>query len=323
MNRAAVPNAGAKPLFRRILVRLLYPVLVRPSVRVMRALLAVAETLRRVDVGPGMPIIGEVVLDGGSDWRTEFTAAMWSVLQSCDAATDRTVWMICVGVPPVTLDDLYAIAVQAEPLVQLHLFVDRDEAVAFRKRYMPPASWREASGRTTHDVMEALSQIESRPCVFRRATAVRASAHTFVKQIGGDGLVLAVSDTDAQTVAAQLNCCGDIAQPTKLIVIGDPQNVPAELAEDPRVVIARRTGASLLEELALIRYCDGYVGHADHYAIMAADAGVPCLLSEPSAVSSHSSSHVWMTADAVAQFGRWLERLGGRQIETMPARTRV
>jgi hypothetical protein len=315
MTRASVLNGIAKLIPHRVLVR--------PSIQVVQGRLAAADKLRRTTVGPGMPIVGEVILDAAADWRAQFAAALWTLMQEYDAAANRNLWMICVGTPPVTLDELYAIAVQADPLVQLHLFADADEAAAFRVRYVPPASWREGSGRVVHGVGEVLSRIQSRQSVFTRATASRASAHTLIKQIAGEGLVLAVHNTQARAIEAHIENHMAAAGVARLVFVGDAAHVPEGLVQDPRVIVARRAGASLLDELAIVRYCDGYLGRADHYAIVAADAGVSCLLSEPPAVSSHPSSHVWMTADAATQFGRWLERLGGRQIKTTPARTGV
>jgi hypothetical protein len=282
-------------------------VLNRPAVQILRARLAAADKRRRTKVGPGMPIVGEITLDGAPDWRARFTAALWSLATEASDCKDRGIWMICVAASPETPDDLYALMIQVEAPTQLHLMINAAEAAVFRARYVQPASLCESESRRFSSAFEVLAHIERGRSVFTRATAVRAAAHTFVKRIGGEGWVIAVHGArSAEACAAYLHSA-DAPSSMRFLVLGDPRETPLTSNADPRVMIARRAGFSLLDELALVRYCDGYVGEADHYAIVAADGGVPCLLSGEAGVACASSSPVRFVPDFANPLGPWLE----------------
>jgi hypothetical protein len=282
-------------------------ILNRPAAQILRARLATADKRRRTNVGPGMPIVGEIVLGGAPDWRARFTAALWSLARKASDDKDRGIWMICVAASPDAPDDLYAVTIQAAAPTQLHLMADAAQAAAFRARYVHQASLREAEGHRLPGALEVLARIEPDRSAFSRATAVRAAAHTFVKRMGGEGSVIAVHGTrSAEACAAYLHS-NDRARSMRLLVLGDPREAPPTLSADARAMVARRAGFSLLDELALVRYCDGYVGQADHYAIVAADGGVPCLLSTEASVSCASSSPVRFVPDLASPLGPWLE----------------
>jgi hypothetical protein len=282
-------------------------VLNRPAVQILRARLAAADKRRRTKVGPGMPIVGEIALDGAPDWRARFAAALWSLGTEASDCKDRGIWMICVSASPEAPDDLYALMIQVEAPTQLHLMINAEEAAAFRARYVQPASLHESESRRFPSASEVLARIEPRQSAFTRATAVRAAAHTFVKRIGGEGWVVAVHGARSAEACAAYLCGTGAGSSMRFLVLGDPRETPLTSSADPRVMIARRAGFSLLDELALVRYCDGYVGEADHYAIVAADGGVPCLVSADASVACASSSLVCFVPDVASLLGPWLE----------------
>lgn len=296
-------------------------VLNRPAVRVLRARLEAADKRQRAAVGPGLPIVGEIALDGVADWRTRFTAVLWSLARAAADAPDRAVWMLCVAASPEAPDELYALMAQASSPTQLHLMADAREAAAFRERYVPPASLREAAARKLPNAMEILTRIDPERSVFARATAVRAAAHTFAKRIGGEGALIAIHGAQAAAACTAYLKRVDAAVPLRLLVLGNPREVPDSLSADCRLTIARRAGFSLLDELALVRFCDGYVGPPDHYAIVAADGGVPCLLSSEAATRYRLAprSRIRIVPDLLGSFEPWLARVAARPM-AIPAR---
>jgi len=283
----------------------------RPAVQVLRARLAAADQRERTVVGPDLPILGEIAIDGVADWRTQFTAALWSLAHAAADSPSRAIWMLCVAASPEAPDELYSLMAQANSPTQLHMIANEHEAVVFRERYVPLASLREAAARTLPSVVEVLMRIDPERSVFTRATAVRAAAHVFAKRIGGEGALIAIHGAQAVAAANAYLNRADAAVPLRILAFGDPQEVPEGLRADCRLTIARRAGFSLLDELALVRFCDGYVGPADHYAIVAADGGVPCLLS--SEVGTKYTPARWSRVRVVSDFatplGPWLERL--------------
>src|SRR5437879_6990157 len=93
----------------------------RRSFQIVRARLAVAARLKRTAIGPGVPIVGEVVI-GNTNWRRDTALQLWTIAQEAIAAHDRMAWLICVGLQSdQPLEDLYALAIQAEPIIQLHV----------------------------------------------------------------------------------------------------------------------------------------------------------------------------------------------------------
>ena len=283
-------------------------ILRRPSVQIVRSRLAVAQRLRRSDVGAGVPVVCEFRLDDSAAWRAQFAAALWSLSRAASASHDRMAWMLCIGLPPESPEDLYALAVQADPVVQLHILTDQAEAQDFTDRYVPPASLQEARARRWPDIVEALSQAGTLPNAFTRATSTRAAAHTFVKQIGGESPVVVVHIDEAPAVIAALRAEPGSVQGLKILVVGDILGASDQIWSNADVLLVRRMGYTLLEELALVQACDGYVGYADHYAILAAEAGIPCLLSNLPASFATTSGGVSPAVDILGDFPRWLSR---------------
>jgi len=300
----AVPSAG----FLKTLSALLPERVLRlRSLQIIGARLLVADRMRRKSVAPDMPIVGELVLDRAAQWRAQFAAMLWSVARAAQSANGRLAWALCIGFPPEAPEDLYAMAVQADPLVQLHIFADGSEAKEFCDRYVPPASLREANARGRRDVKAVLALAGTVPSAFTRPTSVRASAHVFVKQIGGDCPVVAVHVGELSTLIAARNAAREMAG-VRLLVVGEPPAKAEAAAHDASIMFARRLGFSLLGELALIAVCDGYVGRPDHYAIVAADAGVPCLLAGAPAGKIDGSSRVRLAGDITSELPCWLSQ---------------
>jgi hypothetical protein len=127
-----------------------------------------------------------------------------------------------------------------------------------------------------------------------------------VKQMSGNEPLIAVHAAEMSGVLASLNAASKSMDSFKLLVVGDPLQLLLENKPNPRVIIARHIGLSLLDELALVRFCDGYVGRPDHFAIVAADAGVPCLLTGVLPIHPSHVAHIRFVPDLSREFLAWL-----------------
>ena len=282
-------------------------ILGRPSVQILRGRLAARARMRRSDVGPGMPIIGEFTFEKASDWRADLMAAIAALSRRANQANDRAAWIMCLGMPPEAPDDVYAMAIQAERVVQLQMFADPGEYQAFSSRYVPLASMREAKAFSLPTAIEVLTNAKNFSGSLGRSTQVRASMHHFIKQIGGDSYVIVTGARSLQSIPLDVLSEERRDRSVKIMVVGPPP-IETQKSELP-VFIARHMGFTLLEELAISRTCDGYVGPADHYAIMAADAGLPCLVSDPRASGLANNGNVTFTEDIAADLQIWLRQL--------------
>lgn len=251
-------------------------IMVRPSVQVLRGRLAARRRMSSPNVGPGMPIVGEFTFGDEADWRAQLLAAVAALSKEAQTATDRLVWLMCIGGPPEAPDDLYALSIQAAPLVQTHMFCNAAEYENFARRYVPLASLREAQARVLPRAIDVLTRPQAFSDALNRASSARASAHQFVKQLGGDAVILAVHAQVYNTVSSVVQGRRVDGRPIKLLVFDLPPDLPQNGEQAP--LMTRRMGFTLLEELAIVRFCDGYIGPPNHYAIMAIDAEVRCLL---------------------------------------------
>ena len=297
----------SRPDFLKLVERIVpRRVLVRASVQVLRARMAVRSRMRRSEVGPGMPIVGIFEFGEDQDWRSRLIAAMVALSHEASFSVDRFTWLMCVGFPPDAPDEVYALSVQAAPLVQLHMFADAGELQSFAARYVPPASLREAKRQKFPSVPEILSRPREFEGLLNRATSARASGHVLVKQLGGAAIVLAVHATAIGSVISAIEPSPAYNGAVTLLVVDHPPDSVKNTRLGP--LMARHMGFSLLDELALLRFCDGYVGPANHYAIMAVDAGVRCLVSGMGASTSPAGGEVTYSGSLSLDVVPWLER---------------
>jgi hypothetical protein len=282
----------------------------RPSTQILHARLAVALRQKQTAIGPGVPIVGQIAL-GNADWRRNVTLLLWTLAQEAIAANDRLAWLICVGLPSCEpLEDLYALAVQAESIIQLHVMHEQVDVDRFTDRFVPPASLEEGRRRLVPDIHGALAQISVRPGAFGRVTSARSTAHTLVKQLSMGQLAVAVDVSQVHVVIDAFNQLGYGRLPVRFLVTGDPLQTPVEPAATGDIVFVRRLGLSFLDELALIRVCDAYVGTCDHSAIIAADAGIPCLLA--SDVAADFGDRIRCVPDLGRVLGAWISMVDQR-----------
>jgi hypothetical protein len=298
-------------LFRRVLLFIPKRILGRPSVQVLCARLEVAFGQRQVRAGPKVPIFGEVTL-GGAGWRLDVALLLWMLAQEASVASDRPVWLLCIGTPrEEPLEELYALAVQAEQIVQLHIFEEPGIANSFKDRFVPQPSREEGLRRQVLGVQEAFAKIAGSPGVLDRATSARSAAHTFVKQWSMGRLAIAV---DASQVNVAFEYCKQNGRGKGrfcFLVTGDPLRAANGGCEAGEIVFVRRLGLSFLDELGLIRACDAYIGACDHSAVLAADAGVPCLLSSNAAV--HFGDRIRCETNLMEVSGAWIDALEHRE----------
>jgi hypothetical protein len=294
-------------LFRRLLLFIPKRILGRPSVQVLCARLDVAFGQRQAKVGPNVPIFGEVTL-GHAGWRLDVALLLWALAREASVVADRPAWLLCVGPPrEEPLEDLYALAVQAEQIVQLHIFEEQSIANSFKDRFVPQPSREEGLRRPVLGVREALAKIADSPGVFDRATSARSAAHTLVKQLSMGRLAIAI---DVSQVNVALEYCKQNRHDKRrfcFLVTGDPLPAASGACEADDIVFVRRLGLSFLDELGLIRACDAYIGACDHSAVLAADAGVPCLLLSNAA--AHLGDRIRCEPDLMAVSGAWIDAL--------------
>jgi len=208
------------------------------------------------------------------------------------------------------LEDLYALAVQAVPIIQLHVMQGQADADRFSVHFVPPVSLEETRRRVVPDIHQALAQISLRPGAFGRVTSVRSTAHMLVKQLSIGQLAIAVDISQVGVAVDALKQVGSERPPVRFLVTGDPLLAPVEPAATDDMILVRRLGLSFLDELALIRVCDAYVGACDHSALIAADAGIPCLLE--SDIVAHYSGRIRCTPDLSGVLGDWISRVTPR-----------
>jgi hypothetical protein len=202
---------------------------------------------------------------------------LWALAHAAAADANRSAWLIVIGAPTDRLEDIFALAAQADSLVQLHAFHDEAEAAEFCGRYVPPGSLEEARLRTVANIDGALAQVPARRAVFVRASSTRSSAHLLVKQLSARRRAIAVHASQLPTVLDYCGSHGGAPASVCFLVLGEPRPEPV-VTRLSNLYLARRIGLSFLDELGLIIACDGYVGVRDHNALIAADAGLPCLL---------------------------------------------
>jgi hypothetical protein len=289
----------------------------RPSMQILRARLAVALRQRQTGIGPGVPIVGEIALGDNAGWRRDVTLLLWTLAQEAIAANDRLAWLICTGLPgDEPLEDLYALAVQAGPVIQLHVMHGQADADQFSENFVPPASLEEKRRRVVPGVHEALAEIAVRPGAFGRVTSARSAAHTLVKQLSMGRLAVAVDVSQVHAAIDTWKQGGSERPPVRFLVTGDPLQAPVERAATGDIIFVRRLGLSFLDELALIRFCDAYVGACDHSAMIAADAGIPCLLESDAAADY--SGRIRCAPDLSGVLDAWICRVASRPADPAP-----
>jgi hypothetical protein len=292
-------------------------VIERTSMQILRARLAVDARQKRTTVGPGVPIVGEIAL-GNANWRRDVTLLLWTIAQEAIAADDRMAWLICVGLQSEEpLEDLYALAVQAEPIVQLHVMREQADADEFGRRFVPIASRAEAQRRVEPDISHVFAEMLIKPSAFGRATSVRAAAHTLVKQLAMGQLAIAVDAGQIDTIVGVRRQSGSQSSPVRFLMTGDPSRADPALVLAGNVIAVRRLGLSFLDELALIRVCDGYVGTCDQSAVIAADAGVPCLLA--SDVTAEYGDRIRCVFDIGEVSRAWIHAIEQRAANPSPS----
>jgi hypothetical protein len=297
-------------LLRRLPRFLPKRVLNRPSMQVLLAGLDVDARQVQTRIGPEIPIGGEIRLTN-SYWRRDVTLMLWALMREAMAAEDRLAWLMCVGFPrDEPIDDLYALGVQAESVVQLHIFREQADLDLFNERFVPPASLEEGRRRRAPEVCEALAEIALHPGTFTRVTASLSMAHTLVKQWSSGQLAIAVDISQPYAAIETLRQASSTNAQICFFLTGDPLQARQEIPDAADVVVVRRLGLSFLDELALIKVCDAYVGVCDHSAIFAADAGIPCLLE--SDVDSDYGGRVRCASDPTAEAALWLESIKRR-----------
>ncbi len=298
-----LPTALLRGLPRFIPERLLN----RPAIQVLRAKFAVAARRNQTTIAPGIPIVGQIS-PTRRDWRRDVSLLLWTLAREALSANDRFAWLICAGFPSEeAIDDLYALAVQAEPVVQLHILQEQAEVDEFNRRFVPSASLEEADQRRTPEVHEALAQIAIHPGVFTRVTSSLSLTHTLVKQFSSGQLAVAADITQLRVARETLRQAKLANLHIRVFLMGDPLQAPEELADTGDIVVVRRLGLSFLEELALIKLCDAYIGACDHGAIFAADAGIPCLLE--SDVEATYGHRIRCVSDPAAAAAFWLQSI--------------
>lgn len=308
------------PALMRTLSRLLPTrVMKRPAMQVLRAKLAVAERQEQAVIGPGIPIVGEILLEN-ADWRRDVTLLLWKLAQEAMAANDRLAWLVCVGLPSEQpLEDLYALAAQVESIIQLHVMQQQKDADRFSERFVPPASREERRRRQVPDIHRAFAQIAVRPGVFNRATSARSTAHALVKQLSMGRLAVVVDVSQVHVVVNYLSQNGPDRALIRFLVTGDPLPVPFEPSATADMIFVRRLGLSLLDEFGLIRVSDAYIGTCDHSAVLAADAGIPCLLA--SDAEAHYGNRIRCVPNLGAVSEAWISTIEQRAVDPMSPTT--
>jgi hypothetical protein len=153
---------------------------------------------------------------------------------------------------------------------------------------------------------ETLAQIAGNPGAFDRATSARAAAHTLVKQLAMGQLAVALDVRQIEVNDGWKNN-GSEKPGVLFLVTGDPLQASISAAATDNVVLVRRLGLSFLDELALIRVCDAYIGTCDHSALIAADAGIPCLLE--SDVDAEYGGRIRCVRDTTAVSNAWIRAI--------------
>lgn len=256
--------AGSLDLFYRRVLTLLPNRLTQASIfQIALSWVRYAAAQEDPSLPINLPLQLHLSFDASDDWRTALVEALVSMRANAADASVRGISVVVANNGMDAPSDAFALTALCPDVREVRIV---ESAPSERlERASAPAP--------------AITD------VFARHADVLAWAHATIKAARADAQAIAV---DARDFKASLRAGGVLETLTprmRIWILGDPAELPGDDALDTRVRVLRRTGADLLDEIAMARSVNVLVGRHSHYSILAADAGVPVL--SPQAMPDH------------------------------------